>query len=144
MSDRSLKREWDSLSCSLLDRKTRVQEQRLQPTARSSTFGSDHRRICWESPRLKGTRTPNHKPICKDLADKKVLNYIQLEDVKDKSFLNRNTFPSAHAKSLANGALSVAAVNSDAQKVFDTVQNYISATKKPICTHTDKYNMCCL
>lgn len=89
----------------------------------------------------KGTRTPNHKPICKDLADKKVLNYIQLEDIKDKPFLKRNTFPSAHAKSLANGGLSVAAVNSDAQKVFDTVQNYISATKRPICTHTEKYNV---
>lgn len=63
----------------------------------SSRFGSDH----WED--LLGEPVAerhqnSHKPICKELADKKVGSYIQLEDVKDKSFLNKNAFPSLHAK----------------------------------------------
>lgn len=55
-------------------------------------------RNCWENPRLKGTRTNNHKPICKELADKKAVSYIQLEDMKDKSSLNKNAFASLHTK----------------------------------------------
>lgn len=89
-------------------------------------------RNCWDNPRLKGTRTNNHKPICKELAGKKAVSYTQLEDVKDKSFLTKMHFLPYMLKRLTSRGPSIAAVNLDVRKTFNTLQNYVFMNRKSI------------